>query len=198
MGVMKIGTRKIPLQNSRIERNMKIDTTQGTVNTGIDALQGIFSLFTGGGIGGVQAAANEGVETYQAYRNAQDDIKANMLAIYQHSIQPPQTRGGTGGLGSNVALGIQNFFFYSMGITAQYAKMIDDYFSFYGYKVNSFEIPNTTSRTEWNYIQTIDCNIDGSFPDDHIAKIKALFNKGITIWHNPEHVNNYNLDNSIK
>lgn len=185
----------INLQNARIERNMNIDVAQGSVNTVVDGIAGVVNLFTGKGISGVQGAANEGVETYQAYKNSQDDIKANMIAVYQHSIQPPQTRGGTGGLGSNVALGIQNFFFYLMGIKAEYAKRIDDYFSFYGYKVNEFKVPELTSRPAWNYIQTIDANIVGSIPDEHITKLKSIFNKGITIWHKGEYVNNYDLDN---
>lgn len=187
----------INLQNARIERNMQIDVAQGSANTAINALSGIASLITGGGIGGLQGAANQGVETYQAYKNAQDDIKSNMIAVYQHSIQPPQTRGNTGGLGSNVALGIQNFYFYLMGVQKEYAKRIDDYFSTYGYKVNEFKVPNLTSRPHWNYIQTVDANIEGSFPDLHIEKLKSIFNKGITIWHNGNDVNDYSLDNGV-
>lgn len=190
----------INFQNARIERNMEINAGMGAVDTGaqvIGALADLFTLNLGGAASGALGALNTGVGAYQQYLNAQDDIKQNMLNIYQHSIQPPQTRGGTGGLGSNVALGIQNFFFYSMGIRAEYAKRIDDYFSFYGYKVNEFKIPNTKSRKSWNYIQTIDCNIIGSFPDEHINVLKRNFNKGVTIWHDPLQINNYDQDNGV-
>ena len=74
---------------------------------------------------------------------------------------------------------------------------IDKYFDFYGYKVNRFAIPNLESRPHWNYIQTIDCNIEGSFPDEHITKLKSIFNKGVTIWHAAAEVNNYELDNGV-
>lgn len=187
----------IQLQNSTIERNMKIDAAQGTANTIVDGIEGLIGAFTGGGIGGLQSAANEGVETYQSFKNNQDSIKQNMLNIYQHSILPNQLRGGTGGLGVNVSMGLQNFYFYKMRIREGYAYKIDRYFDFYGYKVNRFDIPNTHSRPHWNYIQTIDCNIEGSIPDEHIAKLKSIYNKGITIWHNGNEVNDYSLDNGV-
>ena len=187
----------IQLQNNTIERNMRIDAAQGTANTIVDGISGVIGALTGGGISGIQGAANEGVETYQAYRNSQDAIKQNMINVYQHSIVPNQLRGGTGGMGVNVSMGLQNFFFYKIRIREGYAYKIDKYFDFYGYKVNRFAVPNLESRPHWNYIQTIDCNIEGSFPDEHITKLKSIFNKGITIWHTATEVNNYDLDNGV-
>ena len=52
-------------------------------------------------------------------------------------------------------------------------------------------------KYHFNYIETIDCNIEGSFPELHIEKLKNIFNKGITIWHFGNEVNAYELPNEI-
>lgn len=78
-------------------------------------------------------------------------------------------------------------------ITSEYRTMIDNYFSIYGYRVNRVGLPETQSRTNWNYIKTADAKITGKFPEEHIRKIKEIYNKGLTIWHN--NYGDYNRDN---
>ena len=50
-----------------------------------------------------------------------------------------------------------NFKFYRMSVRQEYAKIIDNYFSMYGYSINEVKIPNITGRTNWNYVKTIEC-----------------------------------------
>ena len=47
------------------------------------------------------------------------------------------------------------FSLYVMGIKEQYARIIDNYFSMFGYQVNQVKLPNITGRTYWNYVKTI-------------------------------------------
>jgi hypothetical protein len=82
-------------------------------------------------------------------------------------------------------------------IKSRYAKQIDDFFTMFGYKVNELKVPNITGRPYWNFVQTIDCNIDGSIPADDLDVIKNMFNKGVTFWHNGANMGNYSLDNTI-
>ena len=95
---------------------------------------------------------------------------------------------------SNNALG---FSFYRMTIKELTAKRIDDYFSMFGYKVNEVKIPNTTGRTNWNYVKTIDCNFEGDIPQMYLNKIKEIFNNGITLWHNATTFLDYSQSNTI-
>ena len=67
----------------------------------------------------------------------------------------------------------------------------------FGYKVNKLKVPNITGRENWNYVKTIDCNFDGNIPQAHLNIIKAMFNSGVTLWHNPNAMYNYNLSNNI-
>ena len=84
-----------------------------------------------------------------------------------------------------------------MSVKSEYAKIIDDYFTMYGYKVNSLKIPNITGRTYWNYVKTIGCNFEGNIPQGDLNEIKNMFNRGITLWHNPTYYLDYSQSNTI-
>ena len=89
------------------------------------------------------------------------------------------------------------FSLYDMRIKEEYAKIIDDYFSAYGYAVNSYKLPNINGRTNWNYVKTIGCNIIGDIPQNDLQKIKDMFNAGVTLWHNPSTFLDYSQSNNI-
>ena len=78
--------------------------------------------------------------------------------------------------------GRNGFSFYKMSIKQEYAKIIDDFFSMYGYKVNEVKIPNVTGRTNWNYVKTIDANILGDIPQEDMV-ISDPIQQGDTVIH---------------
>ena len=96
----------------------------------------------------------------------------------------------------------QGFTAYDMCITGEYAEMIDNYFSMFGYAVRAIKIPNIRSATTsqlrpyWNYIKTENCVIHSSNCNgDDIAQIQKIYNSGITFWNRPQDVGNYSLNN---
>lgn len=76
-------------------------------------------------------------------------------------------------------------------IKKEYAKIIDDFFSKFGYKVNEFKIPNVKSRNVFNYVKTNGLNLTGDVPEKAKEIIKNYFDNGLTIWHNYESMYNY-------
>jgi hypothetical protein len=94
-------------------------------------------------------------------------------------------------------VGSLDYYFAHMTIKAQAAKRIDDYFTMFGYKVNALKVPELHSRSNWNYIQTIDVNIDGAIPADDMKKLKSIYNNGVTLWHNAENFCHYEMSNEI-
>ena len=134
-------------------------------------------LAIGAGAVGIYSA----IKTIEEKKNAPDIVKGNTNSgdvnfAYQKS-------GG--------------FTLYNMTITYDYAKRIDDYFSTYGYKVNAFKTPNVTGRTYWNYVKTIDCNLEGDIPQVYINKLKEMFNNGVTFWHSASSFLDYSQNNTI-
>lgn len=91
--------------------------------------------------------------------------------------------------------GLSGFYTYCRTIRAEYAKIIDDYFTMFGYKVNALKVPNIYGRKSFNYVKTIDAVIVGNVPVDAMSKLKNIFNKGVTFWHG-DWVGDYERDNT--
>lgn len=89
------------------------------------------------------------------------------------------------------------FVYNYMGIKGEYLKMIDEYFTMFGYKTNELKVPNITGRSNWNYVETRNCNILGNIPSMDLETIKQMFNSGITLWHTTEYFLDYSRTNSI-
>ena len=124
-------------------------------------------------------------------------IMNTMQESYRHSLIPDSFKGNINAGDYITASNRNGFYFYKMSITDEYARIIDKYFSMYGYKVNDVKTPNITGRTNWNYVKTIGCNIIGNIPQDDMQKMKDIFDKGITLWHNPSTFLDYSQSNSI-
>lgn len=114
-----------------------------------------------------------------------------------YSFVPVQAKGSINCGDITLSEGAIGFWYYKMSVKYEYAKKIDDFFSMFGYKVNSVKLPNITGRTNWNYVKTVGCNIVGDIPQGDLQKIKSMFNKGVTLWHNPTTFLDYSQSNTI-
>lgn len=96
-------------------------------------------------------------------------------------------------------------------IRAENAKIVDDYFTMYGYKIKEIKQPNVFTylyyagtvniRPSFNYIKTSNClvkNYSTSRMCDAtvLSNIATILNNGITFWSNIGEMGNYSLDNS--
>lgn len=152
----------------------------------------------GGSGGGITGAAINGSS------NILNDTINLVAQVKTASTQPNHARGQQS---SSVfcAMGQQGFHYMPYRIQGQFAKIIDDFFSMYGYKTNRLKVPNRNGRKAWNYVKTCGCNLTGSAPADVTASLVQIYDKGITFWRcidlstgNPfNRVGNYSLDNSL-
>ena len=117
--------------------------------------------------------------------------------VYSHSFNSLQASGNINCGDVNYSSGKLTFSGYFMTIKSEYARIIDSFFSMFGYKVNEVKLPNINGRSNWNYIKTIDCNVHGFIPQADLLEIKNMFNAGITFWHNPSTFLDYSQTNSI-
>ena len=124
-------------------------------------------------------------------------VSSLMSQYYQASIAADISKGNLNNGGGNVANGKQQFYGGRCSVNSTYAKMIDDYFSMFGYACRRVRVPNRNSRPHWNYVKTVGCTITGSVPADDMRKICNIYNTGITFWKNGNEVGNYSLDNSV-
>ena len=164
--------------------------TQNAVN--MVASFGKVALSAGAGLvagGGVGALVGGGASLLSTALNT-------MAQRYQASVVPDQAHGNTNT--SDLLLGWNRYYTVDcMSVRYEIARSIDNYFSEFGYKVNRVKIPNRTGRRNWNYVKTIGCYIEADIPQDDLQEIKSMFDKGITLWHNPSTFMDYSQANDI-
>lgn len=126
-----------------------------------------------------------------------NQISNSVREVQQHQKMSPMVGGNLNAGDVTFAMKWLDFTYYKMSIKHQFAKVIDDYFTMYGYKVNSLEVINPYKRTYFDYIKTIGCNIIGNIPQMDLEEIRRLFDNGITIWHNTNYFLDYSVNNAI-
>lgn len=129
--------------------------------------------------------------------NFASSVANTQNAIRNAKMVPPQAMGNTQLGNLQFSMKKCSFNFYKMSVRAEYARQIDNYFSMFGYKTNLMKVPNITGRTNWNYVKTIGCNVIADIPQSDLQQIKAMFNNGITIWHNASTFLDYSQTNAI-
>lgn len=117
-------------------------------------------------------------------------------SVLQHATLPRHAQNSQGN-SVMTALAIKDFAFMHMHIRAEFAKIIDDYWSMFGYPVHEVKHPNRSARPHWNYVKTRGCIITGNVPSDASNKICKIHDNGITYWKKGSEVGNYSLDNRI-
>lgn len=115
--------------------------------------------------------------------------------VYQASREPNKAHSTGAKNNLLTAMKMNKFDFYIQSIRKEYAKTVDDFFTMYGYQVNAVKVPNVSSRPFYNYVQTVDVNIVGGIPSDDMATLKAIYNRGVTLWKSNSTVGDYSVDN---
>ena len=168
--------------------------TQNTLNLGFSTVGSATAILGGGAmlLSGVGIPAGLGLVASGV------GMAGNLVKeYYQHSFTPPQAQGNVNSgdvVYSSDKMSIQ---YFKMTIRKEYAEIIDNYFSTYGYKVNLVKIPNVTGRLNWNFVKTVDCNLEGNIPQADLDELKGMFNRGVTFWHNTSTFLDYTQSNTI-
>lgn len=122
-------------------------------------------------------------------------IANTLVGVAQARLLPPQAHGSFSGT-LNACLERYNYVITKMSIRPEYAKIIDDYFTMFGYACHRVKVPNISARPHFNYTKTIGCNIVGSVPSDAMSVICSIYDNGITFWKNGDEVGDYSVDNA--
>lgn len=151
--------------------------------TGLDMFSDLLHLDIGG-------AASRYANNYMAVKQRDKEVET-------HAKIPPQTAGNLNS-GDIATTTLDNtLHVYTMTIKQEFARIIDDYFDKYGYQINRVETPKIRSRQNWNYLKTIGFNLKGNIPQNEMEEIKNMFDSGVTVWHNPNTIYDYNQNNGI-
>ena len=179
-------TYKIWLAQNQHQQNVQALTSFGTVGAGLGiAVAGAVTanpILIGSGA----TMAGHGLTSIAGQIAQREDMKT----------YPPQANGAQSG---NVWLanGMLNFKAYCKNITAERARIIDDFFTMYGYKVQTVKTPSIHNRKLFTYTKTIGCTVSGAFCNEDKNKISAIFDNGVTFWTNGDQIGEYSQTNGF-
>lgn len=174
----QINTKQTNLQNANALANANAQASANTQSTAI---------------------SNQLRELTTRYQN-QTNIQ-NAMDSYNARIHDAQATADSIVTGSNdvirqAALDLNTLVLYAYKPTQEYQDKLNKIWDMRGYATNTIDYPNLHTRQNWNYIQTVKCNIKGGNIDpSDLEKIKRVFDNGITLWHTKD-VGNYEYNNS--
>lgn len=157
---------------ARNEKNLDIKYAQGYVGAmvtfGLGAISENPMLMAGGVI--------------QAGRTLFDQATDKLQKKNETDATPDPVHGQVANDMLNLQSNLNHFAFRQKTIRQEYAKIIDEYFSRFGYACKRVKIPNQKARRNWTYTKTGGCEINGNVPSDDITKIKRIYDHGVTFW----------------
>lgn len=166
-----------------------LNITMGVVGGAVQVIGGAATMAVSGALGSVVGGSS--------IIGGVNSIYNTLAQVHQMSFTPNSARGNTNGGDITTANNANTIYFYKMSIRKEYARVIDDFFTMYGYKCNLVKVPEKAHRAAFWYTKTIDAAIDGPIPQVDIQTIKDAYNKGITFWRHTATPKNYNQDNGI-
>lgn len=114
--------------------------------------------------------------------------------VQDASCIPPTSKQLGGDYIFDIIHGCDGIYFQLKTVKPYYAEKLQAYWKRYGYKENTFRLPNLKTRRYWNYIKCVQANIFGNIPQDDLLSIRDIYMQGITIWHDDD-IGNYSRDN---
>lgn len=171
--------------------------TENAVNIASSVALGVAGVGASAITGGLSAPVSGAIATGAGMSASQ-----NVLSLVGGFVQAkllPNIEGGQNTGDVNYSAQLNGFTIKRMRPKLEYLRILDDYFSTYGYKTLRNKIPNITGRAYWNYVE-IGQNESighGSIPADALSTINDAFHSGVTIWHNHANIGNYELSNTI-
>ena len=180
--------------------------TNWMVSNGINLMGMRIDAPTSHAIGGsLSALIGAATGSYESIGSGLGDMFGAVQEQYRASLIPNQVGGQVNSGDVTYAYNKMSPTYYKMSIRSEYAAIIDDWFTRFGYKINRVKLPNQIGRRYWNFVQIgssenigySPSNASRSVPAASMEIINTIYRNGTTIWHDHANIGNYSLDNII-
>ena len=155
--------------------------------------QGLPNLVTGLAKSAVMGTLNP----VAGVTSAAGTVMSTMVNGFVNRAKADDVKGNTSTANSSLFSQRKNLIAYRMSIRAYTARMIDDYFTMFGYAQNKILTPNKHARSRFTYVKTIDSNVYGNLPNNAKNEIAKLYNRGIRFWADTQNFRNYAYPNNV-
>ena len=174
----QINTKQTNLQNANALANANAQASASTQSTAISN------------------QLRELTTRYQNQTNIQNAIDSYNARVHDAQATADSIVTGSNDVLRQTALDLSTLVLYAYKPTQEYQDKLNKIWDMRGYATNTIDYPNLYTRKNWNYIQTVKCNIKGDNIDPNdLEKIKRAFDNGITLWHTKD-VGNYEYYNA--
>lgn len=174
-------------------KNLELQRNMGALEIGVGLIgAGTGAVIAGsGGAFGIGMMREGGSLMSSGVRSIVDSVLDKIKQKNKLDATPRVAHGHYNNDIFNMQVGISGYTCYQMTIKREFAKIIDEYFSKFGYACHEVKIPNINARQNWTYTKTVGCELNGNIPSDDLVTLKAIFDKGITFWTNGNNIGNY-------
>lgn len=182
------------LDNTYFQMKLNAVTSIGT--TAVNDIGKVVGAYMGAttesgteGLNTLSQGFNTAVSTYKNIQSLNAELSDRAVA--------PATASGLSGVGLAFQNGKKLFTATVKTVDRYHAKMIDDFYTMYGYPVKTIETPNLHARTGFTYIKTVGCILKGNAPEEAKAQIEKLFDNGLRFWADYTNFGDYSITNSV-
>lgn len=171
---------------------------QKAVDYQYQQMSNVVSIATGLGVTALGAATENPAGVLGGTSQTLQSVIGAAQAAFDNACEQNKGSSARGSLNSSALFGAHQRSIYvrHMSITSESAKMIDDFFSRFGYAINRIATPDIAARTKFTYIKTNGMSIHGNIPSDDMKKINESFDHGITFFKDVTEIGNYGLSNT--
>lgn len=128
-----------------------------------------------------------------AVANTVDNLIGKYTEYKSHALSPDNIAQFSAVPGLRMSQNRCAFNWYTMAIKPEQARVIDDFFTRYGYAQNKLKRPDRHNpRTPYHYVKTFNCSVNGLVPAVYEKQICQIMDNGVTWWNSPSSVGNYN------
>lgn len=166
---------------ARNEKNIGINATRGYL--------GAMASFATGTVVGSPLMMTGGIAA--AGMTLFDSITQKIKKKNETDATPDPIHGQITNDMLNLQSNLNHFAFRQKTVRQEYAKIIDEYFSRFGYACHRVKEPARKVRQNWTYTKTVGCEINGNIPSDDLIKLKSIYDHGVTFWTNGNNIGNY-------
>lgn len=184
------------LQGNRNSIQARLDNSQlAGLTTGMQGIvSGLATGMTGNPIGGVAMGFN-GV--LQGTTNHLAEMNSTNAQFEDAQNIPPSINKMGGNTAFDYGNNLNGVRLIKKQIKDEYIESLESYFKKYGYKTNKLKMPNLKTRQHFNFVKTIGITVVGQVNNETMARIKRIFDSGITLWHTND-IGNYTLENGVR
>lgn len=153
----------------------------------------------------VSAITSAGSGNYNGIGGGVMGIVDSLVNNEQRQVTPDSAKGNTNNGDVCFATYSTMFQINKKSVRYEFARIIDDYFTRQGYKINRIKVPNMSHRQNYNFVQI--ANEDNvAVPNNYnnicppatdLEEINNLFRRGVTIWNNHTNLGDYSVSNNI-